>query len=44
MFIQGMHGNGDFDAEIVFVPTLDGHVDTVFPAESPFTLTGKWQP
>ena len=43
-FTKGAQGNGDFDAEVVFVPTLDGHVDTVFPDESAINMTGKWQP
>ena len=43
-FIEGTQGNGDFSAEVVFVPTLDGHVDTIFPDESTLTISGKWQP
>jgi len=41
-FTAGAHGNGNFNAEIVFVPTLDGHIDTVFPDESQVSMSGKW--
>ncbi len=34
-------GNGDFTANLVFIPTLDGHIAFVVPDYSAVTLTGK---
>jgi len=41
-FDEGAKGYGDFIADIVFVPTIDGHVQDIFPNESLFTMSGKW--
>jgi hypothetical protein len=34
-------GNGEFTANLVFVPTPDGHIAFVIPDLSHVTLTGK---
>ena len=38
--IDGGRGNGDFTAEVYFVPTPEGHV--AFIVDSSFTMTGQW--
>lgn len=43
-FINGAQGNGEFDADVVFVPTLDGHVDAVLSDESAINMSGNWEP
>ena len=40
-FTDGARGQGDFNAWVIFIPTLEGHVGSI--VDSSFTLTGKWQ-
>ena len=41
-FTDGTQGQGDFDAWVIFIPTPEGHVDSI--VGSTINLTGKWQP
>jgi len=39
--IKGAHGQGNFNASLIFIPSGE-HVGVV--VDGPFTMTGKWQP
>lgn len=41
-FTDGARGQGNFDAWVIFIPTPEGHVDSI--VASAINLTGKWQP
>lgn len=41
-FTEGVQGQGNFDAWVIFIPTPEGHVGSIIA--SAFNLTGQWQP
>jgi len=41
-FTDGARGQGNFEAWVIFIPTPEGHVQSI--VASALNLTGKWQP
>ena len=41
-FTDGVRGQGNFDAWVIFIPTPEGHVGII--VASALNLTGEWQP
>lgn len=41
-FTNGAQGRGNFDVWVIFIPTPEGHVDSI--VASAISLTGNWQP
>ncbi|MDD5287875.1 MAG: hypothetical protein PHY28_02015 [Dehalococcoidales bacterium] len=39
---EGAQGHGNFDAQVLFIPTLEGHVGYI--VNSSFNMAGQWKP